>query len=648
MSENNNATPVKKSRRPALIAGIVVIAALALAPLGYTYAYSGRIFPGVSSAGVSLGGLTREEALAKLNAKTAIFGSRGLAFFAGKHHETVSPAGIFSADAKTAIEYAYQIGRSGNPIQNVANAAAALKNGLNVRLPHSLDDEKLTLSLRKSFAADETPVSDSKIKIAMNGETFVSATSTRAAPGLEFDYARAVSEFKDKVATLDETPIELRVARTQPTITPENVDAAAALVPSALSLAPTELTTDSANWKFTARDLAQLLTVTIRNDGVPTLSIDYAAATEYFNGLAAAYDVAPVPTKYEFDPETKKMSSFQAGSDGRKINVEASIGALSAALEKRLADPSSPAPWNLVATTDKTKIINQTAEELGIKEILGVGISDFSGSSSARIANVKNGAGKLNGVLIAPDEEFSVNKIIGPVTRENGYVPEQIIKGNLIVSEVGGGLCQIGTTTFRAAMMSGLPITARINHALIVHYYSDARNGNPGTDATLYDPYTDLRFKNDTGHWMLMTTEINVKTKKAAFTLWGTSDGRNGSYSAPQVIKWIDPPKDEVMQVDKPDLKPGEQKCQNPFRGANTVFTYTIKNADGTITERKFNSRYRALPKICMNGPALPNAEAPAADNQITNTNANVPVNANANVPAAASAVLPPEAVLGN
>ena len=58
-------------------------------------------------------------------------------------------------------------------------------------------------------------------------------------------------------------------------------------------------------------------------------------------------------------------------------------------------------------------------------------------------------------------------------------------------------MCQIGTTLFRMAMNSGMPITERRNHSLVVHYYQDPVNGNPGTDATVYDPLIDFKFKND-------------------------------------------------------------------------------------------------------------------------------------------------------
>src|SRR5690606_1808590 len=142
-------------------------------------------------------------------------------------------------------------------------------------------------------------------------------------------------------------------------------------------------------------------------------------------------------------------------------------------------------------------------------EILGVGYSNFAGSPANRVHNISIGAAKLDGLLIAPGEEFSLLNALRPFTVTAGYLPELVIKGDKITPEVGGGLCQIGSTTFRAAMNSGLSITERRNHSLVVSYYNDPRNGNPGTDATIYDGSPDFKFINDTGHHILIKTEMN-------------------------------------------------------------------------------------------------------------------------------------------
>src|SRR3990167_3183667 len=101
-----------------------------------------------------------------------------------------------------------------------------------------------------------------------------------------------------------------------------------------------------------------------------------------------------------------------------------------------------------------------------VLEILGTGYSNFSGSPTNRVKNIRHAVvDKLNWVLIKPDEVFSLLSALRPFTIEGGYLPELVIKGDEIKPEVAGGLCQVGSTTFRAVMNSGLPVTARRNHS---------------------------------------------------------------------------------------------------------------------------------------------------------------------------------------
>jgi len=640
-----------KAYRPALIAGVVVIAAILAAPFGYLAAMSGRIMPGVTVNGLPLGGLVKNEADAKLAVAVSAFENK-LAFSNGKKLKAIDPERKpISMDHDSGLAAAYGIGRADNIITSLSQAARALFYGARVSMPYSYDPVGIKTALKQSWGADENPVKDARLAITMSGDALVNASVVPDASGFEYDYDKAVSDVKTKQATLDATPIILSPARTRPTITTAEAEAAKALVPAALSLAPLAMTADELKWTLSAHDLATLLTIALNNDGAATLDIDTAAATSYFGRLAVDYDIKPTATRYEIDPVTNKMTVFKPGKDGRSINLAASVAALKEALQKQLAGMDGKPGFNVVYTPDRSQVVSQSAADLGISEVIGVGQSDFSGSSANRIKNVAHGSLKLNGVLIAPGEEFSAIKALDPVTLEDGYFQEQIILGDKIEPAVGGGLCQIGTTLFRMAMNSGLPITERQNHSLVVHYYSDPVNNNPGTDATLYGPHPDLRFLNNTGHWLLITTAIDVKTKKLTYTLWGTPDGRKGSYSHPQVTNWIPAPAD-VQQIEDPTLPIGMQKCQNPFKGANATFTYTIVNADNTTTVKNFNSHYRALPKICANGTGIPGTKLPdgtvvppAPKNPIPDplaapaANTNVPMN-NINIP--------PEAAVGN
>ncbi len=162
----------------------------------------------------------------------------------------------------------------------------------------------------------------------------------------------------------------------------------------------------------------------------------------------------------------------------------------------------------------------------GIKELVAVGESDFSSSSKNRITNVIVGSSKYNGLIIQPGEEFSFNKYLGDIDAAHGFTPEQVIKASGIELEFGGGLCQVSTTMFRAAMNAGLPITQRRNHSFAVHYYSPQ-----GTDATIYPGASDLKFINDYKTPILVRTY--VKSPHVYFEMYGAKDGRQITFDGP-------------------------------------------------------------------------------------------------------------------
>lgn len=162
--------------------------------------------------------------------------------------------------------------------------------------------------------------------------------------------------------------------------------------------------------------------------------------------------------------------------------------------------------------------------ELGINELVSSGWSNFSGSPKNRIHNIRTGANKFDGVLIAPNEKFSFNTILGPVEASTGYLPELVILENKTTPQYGGGLCQVSSTAFRAALNAGFPILERKMHAYPVKYYKPY-----GVDATIYLPKPDLVFRNDSEHYILVQTSISGT--KLYFDFYGTKTGQNVKFA---------------------------------------------------------------------------------------------------------------------
>jgi len=252
------------------------------------------------------------------------------------------------------------------------------------------------------------------------------------------------------------------------------------------------------------------------------LSINEEALKSYLESVKNETRVNPENAKFAFSEG--KVSAFAISKNGYEINTEKSLMAVSEVLKK---DPFTK-DINLEINILKPEVSSSDVEQYGIKELIGEGVSNFRGSPKNRIHNIGVGAARFNGVLIKPGEEFSFIKNLGPVDESTGYLPELVIKTDKTIPEYGGGMCQVSTTTFRAAMNSGLKITARTNHAYPVQYY------NPqGLDATVYIPSPDLKFINDTPAYILIQTRI--EGTQLFFDFYGTSDGRETKIVGPFV-----------------------------------------------------------------------------------------------------------------
>lgn len=244
-------------------------------------------------------------------------------------------------------------------------------------------------------------------------------------------------------------------------------------------------------------------------------------------------------------------------------------------------------------TEPKTSL--QSLNQLGIKELIGRGESKFNGSPANRRHNIKVGVEKMKGIIIQPGEIFSFNKYLGPVEAYAGFKPELVIKKEGTVPELGGGLCQVSSTTFRAAMHAGLPINQRRNHSYAVQYYAPQ-----GTDATIYPGVVDLKFTNDTGNSILVWPYFKDENY-LVFDFYGTYDGRKVKLGTP-------------YSYDK--KSDGSMKA---------IWTREVISKDGKITDDKFSSNYQPPALFHKVETFVPASPKPDNTNQVPTTNNTTP-----------------------
>lgn len=232
----------------------------------------------------------------------------------------------------------------------------------------------------------------------------------------------------------------------------------------------------------------------------------------------------------KFRIEDGKVSVFSLSQNGLKIDVARNVEIISEKITNEDPRYREKGEIELAYEIVEPEISSDNINNLGITTLIGEGKSNFRGSPKNRIHNIKVATSRFEGILIKPEEEFSFVKILGPVDGEHGYLPELVIKRDKTEPEFGGGICQVSTTMFRAAIYSGAKITARRNHAYPVAYY------NPqGMDATVYVPHPDLRFINNTpGHILIQS---KIEGTELVFQFYGADDGRKIEIAGPKIIE---------------------------------------------------------------------------------------------------------------
>ncbi len=305
-----------------------------------------------------------------------------------------------------------------------------------------------------------------------------------------------------------------------------------------------------------------------------------------------------------FSYKEGRVAAFKPSKDGRRINMLETRKRFAAAL--LAADTTNPPAGGtllhiaLPVETIKPTVTTDQVNTFGIKELIGRGYSQFHGSIPGRIYNVALAASRLNGVLIKPGETLSFNNTVGEISAATGYQSAYIIKEGRTVLDDGGGVCQVSTTLFRAALNAGLPILTRTAHAYRVHYYEEG-GFKPGIDATVFSPSVDLKIKNDTANYILIQTKTDKANMNLTFELYGTRDGRTAQILNHKV--WgITPPPPDLYQ-DDPTLPKGTTK-QVDFAawGTKASFQYKVMRGKEILQDTTFTSDFRPWQAIYLRG----------------------------------------------
>lgn len=577
----------------------------------FEFNYIGRFYPGVVFAGMDIGGLSFEEVERRVTLGIEKFQSEGLILTvkaSAANYLINIPMNIVGLSSDTVVSYfgfgdwheelakAYAFGRDGSIAKKSQEQLEALVLGQEVSLPYSIYEVPLNGLLNREFAnilSEQRPAS-----YKFNGSVWEVVPEKI---GESIDVNEVISAVNKLFVDVKDNKLEVVVEKAIPATTKNSLSRHLDFVVNAVAPAELRFRYNGYSAYLSGWTLATWLEVDENKSGDFILRINKDKLEAFIRNKLGAYLENPMQNS-RFAFSDGELIEISPGLAGNTIDFEKMAGELDFFLEDEYKKFVFPAigeevnrsfVFDIGVKKEEPKITKATIDQYKIKELVAKASTSFAGSGASRIHNIRLAASKLNGLLLAPGEEFSAVNGIGYVTEEEGYEKEYVIKGNESVKEIGGGLCQLATTLFRMTIDGGLPITERQNHSYVVGYYG------PGLDATIYGPHPDFRFVNDTGNYLLLQSKADGTN--LVFELYGQKDGRVSSISEPEVYDRIPPP--EPRYVASYELPLGATKCTETARyGMTTEATYTVEYADGNVVEKVFKSVYRPWQKVCLVG----------------------------------------------
>ena len=286
------------------------------------------------------------------------------------------------------------------------------------------------------------------------------------------------------------------------------------------------------------------------------------------------------------------------------------IGVDMAATEKAINEALSEDGTGGLAVTavvTKTEPRIKTEDLEQIQDELGSYTTGFSTSGWARSTNLEVGTSKINGRVLMPGDVLSGYECMAPLTLANGYKMATAYENGRSVDSIAGGVCQIATTLYNAALYAELDIVQRQNHSMTVSYVDHSR------DAAIAGTYKDIKISNpyDTPIYI----EGYTSGKKLTFKIYGKEtrpENREVKFES-KTLKWISPG-DPIEEVD-PTLQPGQRvQVQSSHTGVRSEL-YKCVYVDGELKERTLLNKdsYNSSKAIYRVGPAAP-VEAPPAE----------------------------------
>ena len=579
---------------------LTITAGLLLAPLLLPIilsevVYREQVLPGVRVQGLALGQRSAGAAASELGDFYGEFLDRPLTLTYGQQRWSprLEELGVeFNPDLLAGE--AYFVGRRGDPLTRLVDVWQLWTSGVELGPAMVVDQGALQGYLARVADQIEQPPENASLSIAA-----ARVIGTPSTPGTQILADATAGEMLLALQRLQPAEIPLRTRELAPRIGDQALvtaqNEAQELLQSAIVLQH-----EDREWVWGPDRLAELITITPMGDRLE-VAIDELQLGRAVERLAQLVDTGTAEPRLRFI--NGEVRIVEEGQPGWRLEHLETLAAISETLQL-----VSPITRTVILPVEQTfpQVTEESLADLGIRELVGEGQSSFVGSAEYRIINIRAGAVRMDGVLIAPGDEFSFNTQLGEVNAENGFVEGYAIIGNRTQLEWGGGVCQDSTTVFRAAFWAGLPITERHAHSFYISWYDRFGLGpygdGQGLDAAIYTGVNDLKFVNDTGAWLLMQTEMDEVNQILSVRLYGTKPDREVRLEGPVISNSVAAPTAPVY-VDDPSYPRGTVFQSDVARSGRDITIQRVIIEQGVEVRRDtFFTRFRSWPNTFVRG----------------------------------------------
>jgi vancomycin resistance protein YoaR len=570
------------------LVGIMVVAVDALASMG-------RVHPGVTVAGVKVGGMTPAQATTVLQSRLPEKASAPVAVtYRGKTWPFTSEDLSASFDYPALVKRAMDVGRTSGLVGNLTQRVVAWFSPVALPAPATADPSKLDAALDTVTSAIDEPPKDATV--ALDGSTW-SVKPAKSGMMTERDLLsrQLLAAF---TSTHREVPATVRIAQAE--ISEQTAKSAKRSAESMIAESATILW-GTKSWQISPAELRRM--IAFRKVAPASTGASWTLEPYVAPKMASKIITPKLGNKVGHPARDARFKTHNGEVTvvPARVGVGPDIDTLASALTAAM---KSPAGQKRIAQlhTRKTnpKLTTAAARAMNINDRISTFSTEYVASNKPRVNNIHTLGDALDGELVAPGATFSFNKAVGERTAAKGYQEAPAIVDGKLVPQLGGGICQVGTTLFNTVFFSGLPVVERHNHSFYISHYPKGR------DATVSWGGPDLKFKNTTKHWLLLS--VSYTSGSITMSLYGTDPGYTVAY---KTGRFTNEKPFETQKVKDPKLRKGKEVVDDPGEnGMTCVVTRTVKKDGELISTDVFKSVYRPKVEVLRVGTKAASSKA--------------------------------------